>query len=309
MAWRALFERAWPSYRAWFLLEGDDARPDLRTCRAKLHEYMPELVPLWERLTELTGGGDEAARMLSLYRPAPYLAGCSQAVWVRDDPMLVRNYDFHPAKCEGTFLLSSWRGARVLAASDCLWGALDGMNEHGLVVALSFGGSRRVGDGFGIPLILRYVLECCRSVADASDVLQRVPSHMAYNVSLLDAAGEYGVAYMAPGRDTTVERHAIAVNHQPGVKWTGYARLTRSADRERFLQARLGDPGLTQEALKAMFLEPPLRSHRYARGVGTLYTVAYHPRGLRAEYLWPRGRIERSFDGFSGDELVVDHAP
>ena len=30
------------------------------------------------------------------------------------------------------------------------------MNEYGLVVALSFGGSREVGDGFGIPLILRY---------------------------------------------------------------------------------------------------------------------------------------------------------
>lgn len=138
-------------------------------------------------------------------------------------------------------------------------------------------------------------------------MLQRVPSHMAYNVSLLDAAGEYGVAYMAPDRDTIFERHAIATNHQPGVEWTEYARLTHSTRRERFLQARLGAEGLTQEALRKMFLGAPLHCTRYERGIGTLYTVAYHPRGLRAEYLWPQHRTQCTFDDFPEGALVVDH--
>ena len=303
--WLDLFERAWPSYCEWFLREGDGARPDLATCRRKLREHMPELVPAWERLAALSRGGDLAARMLSLYCPTPYLAGCSQAVWTRGAPMLVRNYDYHPAACEGTFLMSSWSGTRVLAASDCLWGALDGMNEHGLVVALSFGGSKRVGAGFGIPLILRYVLETCRTVEDAAAVLCRVPSHMAYNVSLLDAHGDHAVACLAPDRETTVERKAVAANRQDGAEWPEYDRLTHSAEREQFLTARLAERRLTRDAFRDLFLEPPLHCRRYESGTGTLYTAAYHPGERRAEYLWPQAIFRQSFDDFREAEIVV----
>jgi hypothetical protein len=48
---------------------------------------MPELLPHWEHLVELSGGDEQVARMLSLYRPTPFLAGCSQAVWSRTRPM------------------------------------------------------------------------------------------------------------------------------------------------------------------------------------------------------------------------------
>lgn len=303
--WLDQFERAWPSYSDWFLREGDAARPGLATCRAKLHEYMPELLPLWERLVELARGDELVARMLCLYRPTPFLAGCSQAVWTRGAPMLVRNYDYHPAASEGLFSLTAWNGTRVLAASDCLWGVLDGMNEHGLVAALSFGGSRAVGDGFGIPLILRYVLQQCRTVAEAGKVLRRVPSHMAYNVSLLDAAGDYAVAALAPGRATTVRREAVAVNHQRGAEWKEYERLTQSTKRKRFLDERLKDEALTRDAFEALFLEPPLYSTGFDRGLGTLYTAIYHPGELRAEFLWPKGRFQQSFDDFRESEIVV----
>jgi len=307
--WRAQFERSWPSYRAWFVKEGDGARPDLATCRHSLRAFMPELVPLWEGLVALSQDGAVAARMLSLYRPTPYLAGCSQAVWIRGEPMLVRNYDYHPAACEGTFLLSAWHETRVLAASECLWGALDGMNEHGLVAALSFGGSRAVGDGFGIPLILRYLLEFCRTVGEAAAVLRRVPSHMAYNVSLLDAVGDFAVASVAPGREATVRREAVAVNHQRPIEWSEYERLTQSAERERFLQERLRDEGLTREAFLALFLEPPLHTRHYDRGLGTLYTAVYQPRGLCAEYVWPGARRSLSFAEFQEGGITVPLGP
>ena len=51
--------------------------------------------------------------------------------------------------------------------SDCLWGLLDGMNDAGLAVSLTFGGRPVLGDGFGIPLVMRYVLETCEDVAEA----------------------------------------------------------------------------------------------------------------------------------------------
>ena len=71
------------------------------TSLKKLRQHMPELLPIYERLVELAGGGDLAARFLSLYRPPPYLLGCSQAVWPGRDPVLVRNYDYSPALVRG----------------------------------------------------------------------------------------------------------------------------------------------------------------------------------------------------------------
>ena len=58
--------------------------------------------------------------------------------------------------------------------SDCLWGLLDGMNDAGLAVSLTYGGRRVLGHGFGIPLVLRYLLETCDNVRDASRVLKRL---------------------------------------------------------------------------------------------------------------------------------------
>jgi len=303
--WQDLFTRTCPAYRAWFLAEGDERRPSLEDSRAALERYMPELLPVWRRLVELAGGGEDVARMLCLHRPTPYLAGCSQAVWTRGELALVRNYDYHPGACEGLFLSSRWSGTRVLAASDCLWGALDGMNEHGLVLALAFGGRRVVGDGFGIPLVLRYALETCRTTPEALEVLCRIPSHMAYNVLVLDAGGEHALVVLSPDAGPRVERVAVATNHQPARDWSEYDRWTRSGEREEFLKAMLSDPGLDLEAFKALFLQPPLFANRYERGFGTLYTAAYLPASRELEVSWRGARVRQRLDAFEERTLVI----
>jgi hypothetical protein len=88
--WAARARRLWPDYQRWFLKEGDGRRPGYLTSRRALVDYMPELVPTWERLTDLAGGTDRAARLLSLYCPTPYLVACSQALWTHGEPWLVR---------------------------------------------------------------------------------------------------------------------------------------------------------------------------------------------------------------------------
>ena len=121
--WHALFERSWPAYRSWFLRGGVVGRPTYLECRRALREHMPELVPVWEQLAELAGGGDVEARFLSLWCPPAYIAGCSQTVWIdpqgRDEPALLRNYDFAPALLEGNWLATRWTGRRVAAMGDC----------------------------------------------------------------------------------------------------------------------------------------------------------------------------------------------
>ncbi len=52
--WLAAFTEMWPAYRAWYLKDGESARPNLRTCRRMLSKWMPELVPTFQRLVELS---------------------------------------------------------------------------------------------------------------------------------------------------------------------------------------------------------------------------------------------------------------
>ncbi len=307
--WRAMFERHWPAYHRWFLREGDDARPKYLTCENALRRYMPELWPTYERLVELAGGGDHAARFLSLFRPAPYMTGCSQAVWTRDESLLVRNYDYSPKLWDAVLLHTAWNGRQVLAMSDCLWGALDGINDRGLAVSLAFGGRKIVGDGFGIPLILRYILETCDSTDEATDVLRRVPSHMAYNVTVLDAAGNHATVFVAPDRSAVVSRRLLATNHQEAVEWVEHARATASQDRAHFLNLRLQDEAETRARFVARFLEPPLYQMNHEHGWGTLYTAIYEPAARRATFRWPNYRAEFEFSGFEERALSLRFKP
>jgi predicted choloylglycine hydrolase len=305
--WQAQFERSWPSYRDWFLREGESERPGYVLCRSMLRRHLPELLPQWERLVDLAGGGDLPARMLSLYRPTPYLTGCSQAVWTRTRPLLVRNYDYHPEQIEGTILLSRWHDTRVIAMSDCLWGVLDGINEHGLAVSLAFGGRCVVGDGFGIPLILRYVLEFCKTTQDAVDVLHRVPSHMSYNISVLDRTGTFATVHVGPDRPTEIGNGAVATNHQTDIEWERHAAATRTLDRAALLCDRLGDPDATLESFVDGFLMAPLFQTGYARAFGTLYTAAYDPQQGRVDFLWPARSWRQSFARFDEGEMTVHY--
>ncbi len=268
---------------------------------------MPELVPVWERLVALVGDDPELAQLLTLWCPPTYLAACSQAVWTRGTPLLVRNYDYYVASTEGLFLSSAWTGTRVIAASDCLWGALDGMNEHGLCVALAYGGRMVRGAGFGIPLILRYVLETCRSTREALDVLRRIPSHMAYNVSVLDADAAHAVAQLGPDQATRILRSPVATNHQRVLQWPLNDQAARSLRRERFIEDQIRDTSKTGADFCDAFLAPPVYAADHAEGHGTLYTAIYQPGTSTAEYRWPGKTVRQALNGFEEQELVIDY--
>ena len=61
--------------------------------------------------------------------------------------MLVRNYDYPADRLEGIIIKTDWAGQQIIGMSDCLWGLLDGMNDAGLVVSLTFGGRRATATG------------------------------------------------------------------------------------------------------------------------------------------------------------------
>lgn len=297
--WAALFAEYWPAYRLWWASQGERARPTYAACLAALKTHMPEIVPLYHDLCALAGGGDREARFLSYYCPPAYLTACSQAIWPGEEPLLVRNYDYIANAFDGIALHTAWGGRQVVGTSDGLFGLVDGMNDAGLAVSLTFGGRQVVGDGFGVPLILRYVLQTCETTEAATAALARIPCHMSYNVTVLDAKRRYATALMSPDRGTTITHAAVATNHQERVEWASHARFTATVERERFLLHRLTLHVDTQERFIGAFLKPPLYSTAFDQGFGTLYTALYRPRLGEMELRWPVGSWPLSVNGFA----------
>jgi predicted choloylglycine hydrolase len=304
-AWRARFERSWPGYRSWYLRDGDAARPSYADARRMLLAHMPELAPTWERMVELAGGGDLPARMLTLYDPPPVVRGCSQAVFFRPEPLLVRNYDFDPALLEGVICASAFTGRRVIGMSDCLWGLLDGMNDAGLAVSLAFGGRRETGPGFAVPLVVRYLLETCGTTEQAVKALARLPAQASYNLTIVDRAGAAVTARIAHDRPLALAPAPVATNHQQRVEWPEHATAIASVEREARLLELTGDAAASEEALLEAFLEPPLHSTAYASGFGTLYTAVHRPAEGTVEYRWPGALMRQSFDGYEEGSRTI----
>lgn len=305
--WKYVYDTTIEGYRQWFLKEGEFNRPSYMQCRNALQKHMPKLVPMWEHLVALGGGGDLEARLLSLYGPTPYVSGCSQAVWSRYNPILVRNYDYDPSLCEGVILKSKWHDTEVIATTDCLWGVLDGMNEHGLSVSLSFGGSEEVGEGFGIPLILRYVLEFCKTTAEATDIICSIPTHMSYNITLLDAWYHVNTIELSPSKPPMVSHTPLAVNHQGNFELNNYSLFSKSNERKRAIIEKLYDPFTTVESFIHAFEYAPLWANNYIDGFGTLYTAVYNPTFRAMEYRWPYLKRYQSFAYFEKWEEWVNY--
>ncbi len=309
-AWQALAHTLWPAYRRWYTKEGIANRPTYRDCRQALLRHMPEFVPQWERLVELAGGGDLVARFLSLYSPPAYLSACSQAVWPGPEPLLVRNYDYTTLGFDAVALRTEWGGRQVLGTSDCLIGLVDGINDAGLVVSLTFGGQREVGQGFGMPIILRYILQTCTTTPQACAVLKRIPSHMAYNVTVVDAERRVKTAQVAPDQATLITHSPVATNHQTRGghgHWQAHARMTATVEREQYLLRRLMLHEDSAEHFIAAFLRPPLYSLAFDRGFGTLFTASYWPQRRAMEYRWPHYVWPLELTKFQPAQRVIEY--
>lgn len=302
--WKALFDATWPAYKAWYLSGDDRDRPDLAMARQMLRKHMPELMPTYNELVKLAGGDETAARMLTLWDAPRFLPGCSQAVLTDPVPVLCRNYDYSPDLFEQVVYSSAFTGRLVIGTGDCLWGLLDGMNEDGLAVSLTFGGLPGSGPGFAIPLVVRYLLEVCASVADARTVLGRLPVSMAYNLTMVDATGNNLTAFVAQERKPEFSDAIVATNHRGAVPdCPDHARMYRSVERrEKLVELLSSRP--TPDQLAGAMLKPPLYSDRYSRSFGTLYTAVYRPKDKFVDYIWPDRTWRRTF-GDSDESITV----
>lgn len=305
--WKKLFELYWPAYEAWLSAKGAASVPDLKTSQAALKKYMPKMWPTYKRLCKLVDADPVAARFLTGFQPPAYISACAQAVIKADEIQLVRNYDYHPDLLEGTVLLSKWNENKVMGISDCLIGIVDGMNDAGLCVSLTFGGRKEVGYGFGIPFILRYVLEFCTNTAQAVKILKSIPSHMSYNVTVVDKTGASKTVMLAPDKPPLVTNDAFAANHQGEIDWPENAQFNQTMKRYNFIKNYLKSKNISADELAKAFLHSPLYNTKFTEGFGTLYTSVYQPENLTMKVLWPNMAIERSFDNFAEENILIHY--
>jgi predicted choloylglycine hydrolase len=304
--WQHLFYKLWPFYRRWYLREGFGARPGFLTCYEKLETHMPELLPVYHQLCQLTGNGDLEARYLSMWNPPAFMSGCSQMTYSSGgSTALLRNYDYSPALFDGIFIKTNWLQP-VMGMMDSSWGLLDGINASGLAVSLTFGGRNIMGNGFGIPLVLRYVLETCHNTYDAIQVLCRMPVHMAYNVTVADKSGFTNTVYLSPDRSPLVTDDAFCTNHQITVEWEDYARISGTQERMQYLRKLWNNKLLSINDMASKFLNAPLYNTQYEKSFGTLYSAVYLPGTGEVNLLWPNRAVTLSFQHFPEELHIIN---
>lgn len=283
-AWAARAHELWPvTLRTW--AGGDIPPPEAQAeARGQFAKHLPELVPV---LGSLAGAVDEpaAAAVLTQLTFKPFFVSCSQSGVAAG---LVRNYDFDPEMCERTIARTDYLRP-VIGINEGLWGMLDGMNEAGLAVSLTFGGRFVYGPGMCIAMVVRYLLETCDTVDQAWQRLQSIPVSTAQNLTLVDRAQTLSV-HVGPDIAATRAAEVCVTNHQLEPVSAEQEKESRTLERLAAVRAAtacalaVADP---VESLAEAMLRSPLYNFDLATGVGTLYTAAYRPAEGRASYLWP----------------------
>ena len=110
----------------------------------------------------------------------------------------------------------------MIGTGDCLWGLLDGMNDAGFAVSLTFGGRPGSGPGFAIPIVVRYLLEVATSAQQARELLRGIPIAMSYNLTMVDAAAMRA----PPSSPRGSSRSSVPPRSPPTI--TGSCRSTRN---------------------------------------------------------------------------------
>ncbi|MFD7690115.1 C45 family autoproteolytic acyltransferase/hydolase [Streptomyces sp. NPDC059781] len=288
--WAGHVQAMWPRAEGWMTEEGRTAEGSERA-RKLFGTHMPELVPVLERLARrLDRPGAETFLTLAALRP--FFSGCTQ---IGASGTLLRNYDFAPDECEGT-IVSSHFLRPVIGMQDAAWGLLDGMNDAGLAVSLTFGGRFVHGPGFAVLIVLRYLLETCDTVDEAVGKLRSIPIAVPQNVTLVDSEKSVTV-FVGPDIPLTEAPDACAANHQHLPVPDDQERFSRTRERLNTVRAAGTDV--------AAMLEPPLYQYAYDEGLGTVYTAHYRPTEGRVTYHWPGETWEQSFTDFAPGSRVI----
>jgi len=258
------------------------------------------------------------------------VAGCSHMVIhpsiTQDGHVYVgRSYELNPADEDLCLVTSHIQGkARHIGFSTLFIGRLDGINEYGVIITMSAGitpTEREKRRGFDFWVYTRAVLDRCRSVSEALDLLKETALNC-YTIFLIaDPSGEAALVEIAGSRRAIrrlshTEPYLIANNHYslPEMQADNLGRdLSFSTSRREAVQKWLdvNQPMLTPKVLKAILsIEYPNGCFcpYYNKGFGTLWSMVFDAGVTNVQLTFgaPTHNPWRTF-GLDGEVGVTDY--
>lgn len=169
-------------------------------------EYASSCLPLYEKyypeITEEIQGLADGQRcdvrvlqavLFSMYAMPPVCSCSCFAFSEGQEILLGRNSDFltELEKLNLNVIYKLTDGAYSFTGNTTAFVEIeDGVNQHGLAIGLTSVHPRSCRPGLNAGLLLRYLLEKCRTVSEAISCLHRLPIASAQTLILADGAGE-----------------------------------------------------------------------------------------------------------------------
>lgn len=208
-------------------------------------------------------------------------SGCT--VYVGDDYM-VRNYDYHPATYDGRYQLfrPTDTGYAQIGPMSRTTGRMDGMNEHGFVMAYNFMHRKKPANGFVCYMVGRILLETCRNVEEGIQMLKKLPHRSSFTYMLQDKTGAHAIVEVTPRR-VDVRYDHTCTNHFKLLQHENRNYIKESQERLQRLNQNLNEPSDRFEIFKR-FNDPQygIYSKLFKSWSGTIHTTMYEPKTLTA---------------------------
>ena len=202
----------------------------------------------------------------------------------RGQDFIVRNYDYHPATYDGRYLLFQPNdgGLAQIGPTSRVTGRMDGMNEAGLVMAYNFMHRKKPANGFVCYMIGRLILELCKDVDGAIQLLKNLPHRSSFSYILMDKELNHAIVEVTP-RDIQVRYDNICTNHYEIL--THENRNYTQESKERLARTvKQTHAQLNKNEAFKLFNDPQynIYSKLFRSWSGTIHTSMYEPKSLTA---------------------------
>lgn len=226
---------------------------------------------------------ETALKVYSGYDFAFPRMGCTA---LAQESIYVRNYDFSPELYDARFVFCNpENGYASIGFSQQITGRLDGMNEKGLVVGLHLVNEEKGGKGFLGTTVVRMVLDLCKNVDEAIDLISSIPHGYCMNFSMTDNSGKHVIIECSS--ETQSVRNVdplICTNHfeSTNLQEMNRPEIGGSLERKKHLNELFKDKLTPLDAYHHFNdVDSPLFFTDYKAYFGTLHTVVYCPEDLR----------------------------
>jgi len=286
-------------------------------CEAVVADTYPALL---DKVEGMIDGGKLARndfKALFYARDSSGQIGCTNLAVLpsctADDSLIVGvNYDwfYHAREWRELREMKPQRARRSLRVTHHWAGSPGGLNEAGLGVFLSVLPRRQnTGPGLTWHLIMDIMLDTCRYVREACDLVASVPHLSAFNYLIVDALGEAAVAEALPGGVAFREAEngfLLATNHLPGreepeaqLSEGGRRRQERSVARYEKVTAWCSEMAghVDEPAIRELLRDheapicrgnhdPPEKGTAFDDVFGTIWSLTGRPAGRELHVAW-----------------------